>query len=211
FVLDRLLVDSFNKTAILPLFIARGMSSTTIFGGATALFLAMSLKTLVHLRWVRRLPSLDALVPGGRFKVLDKKPLRCSVVIAARDEQLRVEQTVRHLLAQVGVELEIIVVDDRSVDGTREILRRLAKDDNRLQVKRVDALPCGWLGKCHACHLGADAATGEWVLFTDADCWLKPDVLARAICLAERESVDHVTLTPGIAASTLGARVWHLA
>src|SRR5262249_15276742 len=41
--------------------------------------------------------------------------------------------------------------------------------------------------------------------------WLKPDVLARALCLAEREGADHVTLTPGIAARTLGARAWHLA
>jgi chlorobactene glucosyltransferase len=39
-------------------------------------------------------------------------------------------------------------------------------------VKRVEALPEGWLGKCHACHVGASAATGEWILFTDADCWL---------------------------------------
>src|SRR5690348_14563485 len=125
-----------------------------IFGAAAALYLAMSLKKLLHLRWVGRLPALDALVPGGALQLLHKKPATCSVVIAARDEQMRVEQTVRHLLAQVGVELEIIVVDDRSADGTSEILNRLAKDDARLQVKRVDALPEGWLGKCHACRVG---------------------------------------------------------
>jgi cellulose synthase/poly-beta-1,6-N-acetylglucosamine synthase-like glycosyltransferase len=187
------------------------MLSTLIFGTAAALFLVMSLKTLVHLRWVRRLPSLEALGLGATFKAGERKQARCSVVIAARDEEMRVEQTVRHLLAQLGVELEIIVVDDRSVDETKEILNRLAKEDARLQVKRVDALPDGWLGKSHACRIGADAATGEWILFTDADCWLKPDVVARAIALAEREGVDHVTLTPGIAARTLGARAWHLA
>ena len=63
---------------------------------------------------------------------------------------------------------------------------------------RVDALPDGWLGKCHACHVGASAATGEWILFTDADCWLKPDVIARALRVADREAVDHITLTPGV-------------
>jgi len=166
---------------------------------------------LFHLRWVRRLPSWDALTVTKGLKAVEKIRGGCSVVIAARDEQMRVEQTVRHLLAQVGAEIEIIVVDDRSTDQTSQILNRLAQADPRLQVKRVDVLPEGWLGKSHACRIGADAATGEWILFTDADCWLKPDVVARAVGLAEREGVDHIALTPGIAAQTLGARAWHLA
>src|SRR6266436_6418073 len=135
---------------------------------------------------------------------------RCSVVIAARDEEARIEQTVRHLLAQRGVETEFIIVDDRSTDRTAEILHRLAKEDARVRVKRVEVLPDGWLGKSHACHLGATAATGEWILFTDADCWLKPDVLARAVLLAERDGADHVTLAPGTVVESLWARAWHL-
>ena len=111
----------------------------------------------------------------------NKEPVRCSVIVAARDEEARLEDTVRHLLAQRGVAVEVIVVDDRSQDRTGDILRRLASEDARVQPRRVDVLPDGWLGKCHACHLGASAATGEWILFTDADCWLKPDVIARAL------------------------------
>ena len=101
-------------------------------------------------------------------------------------------------MAQRGVALELIVVDDRSSDRTGEILRGLAQEDSRLRVIRIDVLPDGWLGKCHACHVGASAARGEWILFTDADCWSKPDVLQRAIRVAERESVEHVTLTSGL-------------
>src|SRR5439155_21819421 len=77
----------------------------------------------------------------------------CSVVLAARDEEPRIETTLRRLLAQEGVRLEVIVVDDRSQDGTREILRRLAKEDARVTVKRIEVLPEGGLGKCHGCHL----------------------------------------------------------
>ena len=187
------------------------MLTTLIFGGVATLFLAMGLSTLFHLQWVRRLPSFKSSnTPDGSISPSNKL-VRCSVVIAARDEQMRIEQTVRHLLAQVGVEIELIVIDDRSTDQTGDILRRLAAEDSRLQIKRVDILPEGWLGKCHACRVGADAATGEWILFTDADCWLRPDVIARAIRLAKVEGVDHVTLTPGIAARTLSARAWHLA
>jgi glycosyltransferase involved in cell wall biosynthesis len=101
------------------------------------------------------------------------------------------EQTLRHLFDQRGVEAEFIVVDDRSTDQTSEILRRLAQVDSRVQVRRVEALPDGWLGKCHACHVGASAATGDWILFTDADCWLQPDAIARALLAAECAGADH--------------------
>src|ERR1051325_10374674 len=134
------------------------MWATFIFYGTAALFLMMGVAALWHSRWVRRLPSLEGLAAA---QPPPKTAIRCSVVIAARDEEARVEQTIRHLFAQRGVEAEFIVVDDRSADRTSEILRRLAKEDPRLKVKRVDVLPAGWLGKCHACHLGATAATGD--------------------------------------------------
>ena len=186
------------------------MWTTLIFGGTAALFLAMTVAALWHLRWARRLPALETFTAAPRPASSAERHVRCSVVMAARDEEARIEGTVRHLLAQRGVEAEFIVVDDRSTDRTSEILRRLAKEDARLQVKRVEVLPEGWLGKCHACHVGASAATGDWILFTDADCWLKPDVIARALRLAERDGADHVTLTPGTVIESLGTRAWHL-
>lgn len=179
------------------------MWMTLIFGGTAVVFLSMTLITLWHLRWVNRLPSPETL-PPSRTKT------RCSVVIAARDEAARIEQTVRRLLAQRGVDLEIIVVDDRSSDGTHKILRCLSDELPHIQVKRVDVLPDAWLGKCHACHIGASAATGDWILFTDADCWMQPDVIERALRIAEREQADHVTLASGTAVKTPGLAASHL-
>jgi cellulose synthase/poly-beta-1,6-N-acetylglucosamine synthase-like glycosyltransferase len=180
------------------------MLMTCIFFAAAVLFAIGMLATLWHLRWLRRLPPLDSSTPdkaaGWQAKV------HCSIVVAARDEEARIEQTVRRLLAQQGVELDLIVIDDRSTDRTGEILAQLAKEDSRLRVVRINTLPEGWLGKCHACHVGASAAKGEWILFTDADCWLKPDVLLRAIRVAELECADHVTLTPGRTTPNLGVR-----
>ena len=179
------------------------MWMTLLFGTTIVVFASMTLITLWHLRWVQRLPVLDQLPPS-------KTKPRCTAVIAARDEAARIEQTIRHLIEQRGVELEIVAVDDRSTDRTGEILRRLAREDPRVKVKRVDALPEGWLGKCHACHIGASAATGDWILFTDADCWLKPDVIERALRVAAREGVDHVTLASGIAEKSRGLVASHL-
>lgn len=184
------------------------MWMTYLFLGTAAVPGFAALGALWHLRWMHRLPPLDSLTADGAASAQGQ--VRCSVIVAARDEAARIEQTARRLLAQRGVEVELIVVDDRSADRTGEILGRLAKEDARLRVLRIEALPERWLGKCHACHVGALAATGEWILFTDADCWSKPDVLLRAIRLAEREGVDHVTLTSGLAAKSPGLRAGSL-
>src|SRR5262249_36153706 len=132
---------------------------TLIFWATAALFLGMTCAAFWHLRWVQRLPSLETLAALEGDAAPKPNRIRCSVVMAARDEEARIEQTLGHLLAQRGVEAEFIVVDDRSTDRTSDILRHWAKQDGRVQAKRVDVLPEGWLGKCHACHLGASAAT----------------------------------------------------
>lgn len=177
------------------------MWAILLFGGITALFVFMTLGRMFHIRWAQRLPQLDGA----------PKPVRCSVVIAARDEEDRIEATVQRLLTQQHLDLEIIIVNDRSSDRTRKILHELEQKNPSLRALHVKTLPEGWLGKCHACHLGAQAATGDWILFTDADCWMKPDTIARALTVAEREAADHITLTPGVAPETAAASAWHLA
>jgi hypothetical protein len=187
------------------------MWMTIAFISTAAFFVGVTLATLRHQRWARRLPALDALPTPARLGGSPPSVVRCSVIVAARNEDARLEATVCHLLAQQHVALEVIVVDDRSTDATGDILRRLASEDPRVHAIRVEHLPEGWLGKSHACHVGASVATGDWLLFTDADCWLKPDVIARALRVAARDAADHITLTPGVAAETLAARAWHLA
>ena len=90
---------------------------TLLFLGTAALFLAQSSAALFHLQWAQRLPALSDLGTADRCGVNDGR-VQCSVIVAARDEESRIEDTVRHLLAQRGVELEVIVVDDRSTDRT---------------------------------------------------------------------------------------------
>ncbi len=122
-----------------------------------------------------------------------------SVVVTARDEAEAIETTVRGLLAQRCPGLEVVVVDDRSTDGTGTILDRLRAEPtgSRLTVIHNQELPRGWLGKCHACHLGAARARGEWILFMDADVELAgEDLLARVLALAETRRLDHLAVIP---------------
>ena len=188
------------------------MGWTLLFAVAALVWLGSAALTLFHLQWVHRLPGNSGGTRRAEHGTPGKMTIpKCSAVIAARDEASRIEKTVRHLLAQRNVKIEVIVVNDRSSDGTGEILARLAREDARVHLHEVTALPEGWLGKCHACHVGARAAKGEWILFIDADCWLKPDVLASALETAHREKADHIALSPGVARPTAPARAWHLA
>jgi hypothetical protein len=167
-------------------------------------FAAFAGSMLANQRWAQPLPPLEAL-PAADAAITP----RVSIVVAARDEAHGLEAAIRGFLAQQGVPIEVVVASDRSADDTAAIVRRLAAGDPRVRLVEITALPARWLGKTHALHLASQAATGDWLLFTDADCHLSPDVVARALGVAARDGVDHVALTPAPIEATLGGYAWH--
>jgi hypothetical protein len=126
---------------------------------------------------------------------LERAP-RISVIAPALNEERNIEAAVRSLAQQDYPDYEIVLVDDRSTDATPRILARLAREIPRLKVVTVRELPSGWLGKNHANMLGARSATGEILLFTDADVMLAPTALDRAVAHMERHGLDHLTASP---------------
>lgn len=145
-------------------------------------------------RITRAVPPLSS----ARAEPLDRWP-RLTMVVPARDEARRVEAALRSKLSCGYPELELVAVDDRSTDGTGDIFARVAAEDPRVKTARVDALPAGWLGKLNAMATGLRRATGEWVLFSDADVHVEPGVLQRLIAWCERERVDVAAVFPRIA------------
>ena len=121
---------------------------------------------------------------------------RVSVIIPARNEEVNIARVVRSLAKQQGIR-EILVVDDQSVDRTGEILAALEVEIPLLRTLRVESLPEGWLGKTHAAAMGARAATGDWLLFTDADTEHLAGSLAELLQRAEDEHADLLSLSPG--------------
>jgi glycosyltransferase involved in cell wall biosynthesis len=119
-----------------------------------------------------------------------------SAVIPARNEEANIASAVRSLAEQEGIR-EILVVDDQSADRTREILAALEVEIPLLRTLRVEALPEGWLGKTHAAAQGASAATGDWLLFTDADTRHLAGSLAELLQRAEDERADLLSVSPG--------------
>jgi glycosyltransferase involved in cell wall biosynthesis len=133
---------------------------------------------------------------------------RLSVIVPARDEGQAVAVGLSSLLASRDVDLEVIAVDDRSTDETGEAMDALKQEpgssNRQYLVEHVHHLPDGWLGKPHAMALGADRATGDWLLFTDADVVFAKDALARALTYLEREGGDHLLVVPTVVAQSGG-------
>jgi cellulose synthase/poly-beta-1,6-N-acetylglucosamine synthase-like glycosyltransferase len=120
-----------------------------------------------------------------------------SIIVAALDEERTIEPAMLSLLALEYPRLEIVAIDDRSSDATGAILDRLAAEHSeRMRVVHVRELPNGWLGKCHALEQGSRIASGEWLLFTDADVHFERDSLTVAIAHAHARNADHIVFAP---------------
>jgi len=145
---------------------------------------------------IERLRPLSLSAANNHSRNADNVP-SISVIFAARNEELSIEQATRSMLALDYPNMELIVVDDRSTDQTPSILLRLKQEfPDALQTIRVELLPHEWLGKCHALHVGAQSARGEWLLFTDADIHMHPSTLQTTLDFASRKKADHLTLAP---------------
>lgn len=129
---------------------------------------------------------------------------RVSVLIPARDEAQRIGPCVASLLAQEYPNLEILVLDDESQDDTARIVDEAAMHDPRGRVRLLHgaALPAGWLGKCHACAQLAAVASGDYLLFTDADTLHGPTSIASALAAAEQRHLGLVSVLPRQRAQT---------
>ena len=105
-----------------------------------------------------------------------------SLLVPARNEAHRIAPTIRSLLAQRGLaDVEVLVLDDGSTDGTADVVVEVAGDDTRLCVLTGTAPPAGVLGKPHACAQLAGEARGSILVFVDADVVLAPDAVAAAV------------------------------
>jgi cellulose synthase/poly-beta-1,6-N-acetylglucosamine synthase-like glycosyltransferase len=136
------------------------------------------------LRFLKDVPPLSGEFP------------KVSIIVAARNEAKGIEKGARSLLKQDYPNLEVVVVNDRSVDGTGEILGRLRKEFPALRAIEILDLSPGWLGKNHAHWKGALDSTGEYLLFTDGDVVMEPTAISRAMGMVRADRLDHLAVVP---------------
>jgi glycosyltransferase involved in cell wall biosynthesis len=186
--------------------------------------------TILALAWFSRIvdaaigmPSVADISGPEWDRSADRNSPRVSVIVPARNEERDIEESLTRLLALDYDNYEVIAVDDRSTDRTGEIMDSVAQRPHFSQKTREMGhpeqvpicepvlrvihhreLPVGWLGKTHAMWTAANSATGDWLLFTDADVLFKPDSVRRALAYAESEKVDHLVVFPRIIMKTPG-------
>jgi glycosyltransferase involved in cell wall biosynthesis len=126
-------------------------------------------------RW-RGTPSLETA-----NRAAPVPPPLLSVIVPARNEAAHIGDCVRAILSSEYPVLELLVVDDHSSDDTARLASAAGAGDARLTILSPPPLEPGWLGKQWACHHGARAARGAYLLFTDADVRHAPDLHARLL------------------------------
>src|ERR1700722_19947444 len=165
--------------------------------------------TILALAWFSRIVDAALGMPGVadisqpqwyRKSTGDSVNPRVSIIVPARNEEEDIELSLTRLLELDYENYEVIAVNDRSTDRTGAIMERVVENraltSGRLRVIHHQKLPAGWLGKTHAMWTATNQATGDWLLFTDADVLFKPDSVRRALAYAEAERADHVVLFP---------------
>ncbi|WP_420643867.1 glycosyltransferase [Candidatus Leptofilum sp.] len=158
----------------------------TILGGFISLALGILAVTAVSNFLF--FPRLKATQPASQSKL--------SILIPARNEAAVIDQTIRGLLAQSYANFELLLLDDQSDDGTGAVATQAANGDERFRLLPGSPLPPGWLGKNWACHQLSQAATGEYLLFADADVRWQPDALTALLTLAQTGQADLLTIWP---------------
>ena len=163
------------------------------------LWIAYFIKAIVNLFAIPilerlQLPQLSNESNAGHPKI--------SLIIAACNEGQVIQHALKTLAAQDYPDLEMIIVNDRSTDDTGDIIDAFARTDARVKAVHIDQLPEKWLGKVHALHQGAKIASGDWLIFTDADIHFKQGVLQQAMAYVLKEQTDHLVLFPKVLASS---------
>jgi cellulose synthase/poly-beta-1,6-N-acetylglucosamine synthase-like glycosyltransferase len=158
----------------------------------------------VVLSWVFR--QFDILTLDSPSYCESDPPL-VTAIIPAKDEQTTLPACLDSVRAQTYPALEILIVDDRSTDGTAAIARSAEAEDPRVRLISIDDLPPGWTGKTHALHVASSDAQGDWFWFLDADTRHAPDSLAIVMEYARRHRAALASLVPEMRCETFWERV----
>ena len=170
---------------------------------------------LIALAWVLRTYDVVHLLPVMPdltmvdWDVLPEGLPTLTVVVPARDEADKIGATIEALMAADYAGVRVLVVDDRSTDGTGAIVDAYVEEyavrrPGALSAIHITELPEGWLGKTFALMVATENSASDYLLFTDADVLFSPSVLRRSLVLAQDARADHLVVLPTVEVRSRG-------
>lgn len=143
------------------------------------------------------------LINGRKIGYLNLQPAAiiepaAAIIIAVRNEEADLEKALQSVCELNYTNYRVIVLNDRSTDGTAAILETFIGKYPQLSVTHITELPHGWLGKNHALYQGYLNSTEEWLLFTDADVKFHPDTLSKSLGYVTKNNIDHLCILPEV-------------
>jgi len=138
----------------------------------------------------RETPYLD------KFEKINHDEPKVSIILPARNEEEFIAKCLDTLVEQDYPNYEVIVIDDSSQDATGEIISQYAKKFPKIIPVSARPKPDGWMGKNWACIEGYKKASGELLLFTDADTKHKKNVISLAVSHLFAFNLDALTVIP---------------
>ena len=154
----------------------------------------------VFLTWLSLIHSMyQSFTKTPFLDIFDNKSTsspKVSVILPARNEEEFISECLETLSSQDYNDFEIIAIDDSSEDKTGEIIAEFSKKDSKIIHVSAREKPENWMGKNWACMEGFKKATGDIMLFTDADTKFKKNVITLAVAHLQSENLDALTVIP---------------
>ena len=182
--------------------------SITTLGATLVALMWLGAGVYLGLGWLR----FEGLRRSSESSGMDARALpSLSLIIAVRNEEGSIGETLSRLARVKYADLEVVVVNDRSEDGTGQVVSQHIGTLPGLKVVNIETLPDEWLGKTHALHEGSAQSSGEWLCFIDGDVALEPECLRRALSVAEMRGLDHLCLFPRLRTQGVGESAFLMA
>tara|TARA_B100001146_G_scaffold93660_1_gene82988 strand:- start:9 stop:1223 length:1215 start_codon:yes stop_codon:yes gene_type:complete len=154
----------------------------------------------VFLTWMHLIPSMYKSFTKtpylDKFENISNQTPKVSIILPARNEEKFIGKCLESFIHQDYVNYEIMAIDDSSDDNTWEIIEKYAKNSKKVVPVKAKPKPDGWMGKNWACMEGFKRATGDLILFTDADTRYSEKVISYAVAHLLSEKLDVLTVIP---------------
>ncbi|OQA21322.1 MAG: 4,4'-diaponeurosporenoate glycosyltransferase [Actinobacteria bacterium ADurb.Bin346] len=159
-------------------------------------YIATGLTAFILINFIINMIYFKNIKNFGLSAELKESPPLISILIPARNEESNIKKLLLSLIKQDYKNIEILVLDDSSIDSTAAVVKQMELKDTRIKLIKGKKIEDGWMGKSWACHQLSSYAKGDYLIFTDADTLHFPDTVSKALAAMVQNKLDGISVYP---------------